>query len=261
MQHEEIRRSLSVVCGQSTLLRKGLFNLMNWLTGRSWHVRRELKKWLRSAPDRAHVLDAGAGFGQNSWWLSCQREKFSVLAVDNAQERVCSGNAFVRDTNRKNLLFRTLNLEALEDTDAFDLILCTETLEYVNDDDKVIGNFHHALHQGGMVIGTVNRCYEGKKLERDAMCRHGYTREDLKAKFKSAGFSKVKTHYTLGSSGRLAGKIGLEIPLKMLKLTRLLAVVLPFYYIFAFPVTIVLNWIDSHMAHLNGNGIIVLAWK
>jgi hypothetical protein len=47
----------------------------------------------------------------------------------------------------------------------------------------------------------------------------------------------------------------------MLKLTRLLAVVLPFYYIFAFPVTIVLNWIDSHMAHLNGNGIIVLAWK
>lgn len=261
MQQEEIRRSLSTVCGQSTILRKGLFNLMNWLTGKSWHVRRELRKWLRNAPDNAHILDAGAGFGQHSWWLSCQREKFNILAVDSSQDRVCSGNAFVRDTMQRNLMFRTLDIEQLADKDAFDLILCTETLEYVKNDEKVLENFHQALHSGGLVLGTVNRSYSEKSTLLGEVHRHGYSAEDLKSKFKTAGFSKVKTHYTLGSSGRLAVRIGLEIPLRILKVSRVFMILLPLYYLIVFPITVILNWIDSHAAHLNGSGILVLAWK
>jgi hypothetical protein len=65
----------------------------------------------------------------------------------------------------------------------------------------------------------------------------------------------------LGSSGRLAVKIGLEIPLRILKVSRVFMILLPLYYLIVFPITVILNWIDSHAAHLNGSGILVLAWK
>lgn len=233
---------------------------MDWLTVKSWHVRRELRKWMRSAPEKAHILDAGTGFGHNAYWLSCQRDRFSVLAIDNEQERVCSGNAFVRDSQRKNLLFRTMSVAELEEPNAFDLILCTETLEHIDNDREALHNLHKALRDGGLMITTVNRKYgDVPKVEGTARC--GYKMDDLKQMFRDSGFHHVKAHYTGGKSGQLAQKLGVTIPLKLLRITRLFVLILPFYFLLAIPTSVILNWLDSHTAHGSGQGILLLARK
>lgn len=105
MHTEEIRKSLNQVFGNSPTLRKMLLQLMNCMTLKTWHIRRELRKWMHTSPQNAHILDLGTGFGHNAYWLSCQKVHFSILAVDDKQERIVKENALVRDTHRKNLLF------------------------------------------------------------------------------------------------------------------------------------------------------------
>lgn len=234
---------------------------MDWLTVKSWHVRRELRKWMRTAPQNAHILDAGTGFGHNAYWLSCQRERFSVLAIDDRKERVCSGNSFVRDSNRNNLLFRTMKLTELDEPEAFDLILCTETLECIENDSHALDNMHLSLRDGGLMITTVNRKYGEDVPEESEVKRCGYRMAELKEKFKASGFHHVKAHYTGGKAGRLAQQLGVTIPIKLLRLTRLFVLLLPFYFILAIPASVVLNWLDSHTAHGSGQGILVLARK
>lgn len=234
---------------------------MDWLTFKSWHVRREIRKWMRSAPEKAHILDAGTGFGHNAYWLSCQRDRFSVLAIDKEQSRVCSGNAFVRDSKRKNLLFRTMSISSFEESNAFDLILCTGELEKIEDDHGAISNLHQALRDGGLMITTVHRSYESGGSMPEGSVRNGYSMDELKALFRDSGFHHVKAHYTGGKAGKWSQMLGVGIPIKLLSITRVFLLVLPFYFIFTIPASILLNWLDSHTAHLSGEGILLLARK
>lgn len=261
MHSQEIRNALSQACGHSTIMRKGLFTVMDWLTLKSWHVRREIRKWMRNAPDHAHILDAGSGLGQNAYWLSCQKEKYSVLAIDKEQTQVCSGNSFVRESHCKNLLFRTISLEEFKAESAFDLILCTDSLEKVENDKETIHNLHDALKGEGLIITTVNRHYRDVPNSDNPNPRFGYKMDELKALFKNAGFHHVKAHYTAGKAGQTAQKIGIRIPMRLLNISKLFALILPFYYLFTIPVIILLNWLDSHTAIGSGTGILLLARK
>lgn len=261
MQTEEIKKTLNQACGQSITLRKTLFRLMNWLTLKTWHVRRELRKWMRTSPNKAHILDLGTGFGHNAYWLSCQKELFSVLAIDDKQERIVKGNAFVRDTHIKNLLFRTKELNAFKEVEAFDLILCTDTLEHIKEDQQTLNNMHISLRDQGLMITTASLKYGEAHDVEGEFNRMGYSMEELKMLFKKAGFQKVKGHYTGGRAGKVAHLIGIGTPMKLLRFSRLFMVLMPFYFLLAIPIVIILNWLDSQTAHLNGEGLLILAWK
>ena len=64
MQYDPIKRSLGSVFNSTPFLRKVFYRLLDLLLLRSWHVRREVKKWAATAPKDASILDAGSGFGQ-----------------------------------------------------------------------------------------------------------------------------------------------------------------------------------------------------
>jgi len=64
MQYDPIKRSLGSVFNSTPFLRKIFYRLLDLLLLRSWHVRREVKKWAATAPKDASILDAGSGFGQ-----------------------------------------------------------------------------------------------------------------------------------------------------------------------------------------------------
>ncbi len=261
MHTEEIRKSLNQACGYSPFVRKALFQLMDWLTLKTWHVRRELRKWMRSSPEKAHVLDLGTGFGHNAYWISCQKELFSVLAIDEKQERIVKGNAFVRETHRKNLLFRTKKLCEFKEADAFDLIICTDTLEFIKEDCSTIEHMHESLRDEGLMITTAARQYGSPSEDKKEFNRMGYKMEELKRRFKEAGFTKVKGHYTGGKAGKLSHSLGIGLPMKALRFSWLFLLLAPIYFLFAIPLVIILNWLDSHTAHLNGEGLLILAYK
>lgn len=240
------------------MLQRGLFTVMDWLTGQSWHVRREIQKWLRSAPEQAHILDAGTGYGHHAYWLSQQNTRHSILAIDASTEHVCRGNAYVRDANLSNLLFKTLELEALEADAAFDLLLCTDTIGATHDQDEVIQRLHRSMRDNALLIATVRRRPPHIPKGRPS---YGYEMDELKQLFRTHGFHKVKAHFYEGYAGQFGRIIGVKIPLSLLRFSRLFAVLLPFYYVLAIPFVVVLNWVDSHTAQTSGKGIILLARK
>lgn len=231
---------------------------MDWLTGQSWHVRRELRKWYKTSPEPAHVLDIGNGYSHHAYWLSSKYRKVSILAIDPTSENVCRGNAYVRETGMTNLLFKTADIEGFEANDAFDLVLCTDALSHVRDREVVIKNLNQALKNDGLIMATVKRAHSDVTAQASG---EGEDMNELKQLFRAAGFKKVKGHYTGGSAGQTARKLGVSIPLALLHKSRLFMVLMPFYYLLITPIAIVMNWIDSRTAQMTGRGLLILAQK
>ena len=264
MHRKKLKSTVTEVCKHSALLRTLLFKIMDAVTVRTWHVKRELRNWLKGAPKNAHILDAGAGVGQFSYWLSCSRPSMSVLAVDESQEQVCAGNRMARELKRTNLHFQSGNVSNMDQENAFELVMCIQVLEYVKDDETAIEQFHKALRNGGKVLLTTRTRYADELCKADqelGIERCGYIMKELKSMFKRAGFKKVKAHYTGGKFGKLAEQIGFVIPVKMLGVSKVFFIILPFYFALALPLSMIFNWIDSHTAHDSGEGIVLTACK
>ncbi|MFN9518641.1 MAG: methyltransferase type 11, partial [Bacteroidota bacterium] len=67
--------------------------------------------------------------------------------------------------------------------------------------------------------------------------------------------------YAYGTPGKIAWKLSMKYPMQMLNASKLFFVILPFYYLIAYPFAYVLNWIDTYTTHKTGTGLIVKAWK
>ena len=89
------------------------------------------------------------------------------------------------------------------------------------------------------------------------------TSKEIEDKLRSAGFSKVEARYSYGTPGKISWRLSMKYPIVFLgKVPRLLGfLVLPFYYVIAYPIAFVLNFFDTRMTHTTGTGLIVKAWK
>lgn len=264
MRQEELKISVTQICRRSALMQKLLFQVLDAVTVRTWHVKRELKKWIKRAPRRSHVLDAGAGVGLFSYWLSSNNPDFSVLALDTCKEHVCNGNKFVRELKRTNLHFKSQCISEFKANEAFDLVLCSQVLEYLEQDTQTLANFYSVLRPDGTIIATVKTKYKTELSESDykqGIFRCGYDMTHLKKVVKDAGFKKVKAHFIGGKFGKAAEKIGFLIPISMLKFSKLSFAILPFYFLIALPLSMLFNWLDSHSPHSEGQGIVLVAMK
>ena len=92
MQYDPIKRSLGSVFNSTPFLRKVFYFLLDVLLLRSWHIRSELKKL--NFNDVKHILDAGSGFGQYTFWMSKKFKQAQILAVDVKEEQVADCNGF-----------------------------------------------------------------------------------------------------------------------------------------------------------------------
>src|SRR3954469_18385848 len=102
MQYDPIKRSLGNVFNKAPFLRKTFYNLLDLLLLRAWHVHKELRSWEKTAPDAPQILDAGAGYGQYSYWLWNRNSKSKILAVDVKEEQVADCNNFFNSIGASN---------------------------------------------------------------------------------------------------------------------------------------------------------------
>lgn len=77
MHQKQLNFLATEVGKRSALLQKLLFKIMDAVNVRNWHVKRELRNWLKTASKKAHILDTGAGVGQFSYWLSCIKTRYA----------------------------------------------------------------------------------------------------------------------------------------------------------------------------------------
>jgi hypothetical protein len=102
---------------------------------------------------------------------------------------------------------------------------------------------------------------EGEESFIDEHVRDGYSIADITAKLSKAGFSKIKASYTYGKPGSISWKLSMKYPVTMLNKSYIFFILLPFYYLITFPVSVILNFIDLYSTHSSGTGLLVIAGK
>jgi len=278
MQYDPVKRRLGVVFNRTPFLRKCFYGLLDLLLLRAWHIQRELRKWItlrraqgdmvRQAHHDLSIYDAGAGFGQYSYWLSSRLPKANITAIDVKEEQVADCNAFFQRIGRPQVKFEVGDVTKYTKPDSFELVVCVDVMEHILEDEAALRCYSTSLKTGGMLIistpsdqggSDVHEEGEGSFIEEHV--RDGYNIDDIRAKCLRNGFSKVEARYSYGAPGKISWKLSMKWPLLMLQASKLFFIVLPFYYLIAYPIAFVMNMADVRMTHPTGTGLIVKAWK
>lgn len=269
MQYDPIKRVLGNVFNKTPFLRRVFYNLLDLLLLRAWHVHKELNEWAENRRGgEQHILDAGSGFGQYTYKLSGMSSKWRILAVDVKEEQVSDCNRFMRAIGRHNVLFKIADLVKYREPESYDLILSVDVMEHILEDVEVFRNFHASLRPGGMLLISTPSDQGGSDVHGEDEAsfieehvRDGYNIKEIEDKLRAAGFSKVQARYSYGKPGQVSWRLSMKYPLLMLNASKIFFIVLPFYYLVTFPVSLVLNWLDVNGKHPSGTGLIVKAWK
>lgn len=268
MDYDPVKDSLSNLFNKSVFLRKLFYHALDFILLRTWHVQREIRKWKRTAPFNAHILDAGCGFGQYSWYLSKSNRKWNIHGIDLKRDYVACANHFFREMKLQQVYCSVEDLTKYKQDNVYDLILSVDVMEHIEEDQLVFNNFYSSLKSGGVLLISTPSDKGGSdvKSEDDVSfigehVRDGYNMHDIKEKLKLAGFCKVKAHYSYGVPGKIAWKMSMKWPMKLLSISKSFFIILPVYYlVLAIPI-LLLHYMDTYTPHRSGTGLIVRAEK
>lgn len=269
MQYEPIKKSLGKFIAGSIFMRKALYQFLDILLLRSWHVRKKLREISDGLKDRRNVLDAGSGLGQYTWRMARLNSLWSIKAIDIDEDHISDcRNFFSKTKYSPRVEFQTCDLTTLCDHDKYDIILSVDVMEHISDDVKVFTNFYEALRNNGcLIISTPSDkggsdVHEGNgKSFIDEHVRDGYSIDEITSKLKKSGFTEVTAGYTYGIPGNISWRLTMKYPVMMLNVSYIFFLVLPFYYIVTLPISLVLNGLDLNMSHKTGTGLLVTARK
>jgi SAM-dependent methyltransferase len=264
MHYAELKKNLGNIISKHPLLRILSYKILDLLILRSWHIKREIRRWENKCECKTLILDAGSGFGQYAYYLSSKNKLWNVIGIDINEDLVGDCNTFFLQLKRTNGIFKTADLRTYVKENTFDLILSVDVMEHIVEDEIVYKNFYKSLKQGAMLLLSIpKRKNENDKLKNadDAMVRNGYEPKEIEEKLKRAGFSRVNVLYAYGPSGKLSWYLSIKIPLMIFNLSKWLFLFIPIYYLLIFPFCMVLNYLDVMRLHRSGDGLIVKAWK
>lgn len=135
------------------------------------------------------ILDAGCGMGLCLLTIAKRIEK--GYGVDIDVSKIKEAKRLAKELDINNITFEESDAVRLNFPDTFfDKIICSEVLEHVRDDRKLIGGFFRMLKKGGtLVISTtsVSKVNQEHK-ERFNHERVGYNIEQLKGLLVDNGF-------------------------------------------------------------------------
>ena len=280
MNYDPIKKELGKVFGKSLFLRKLFYRLLDVLLLRAWHIHRELLIWyiqvktkrslLNSSEkeNELNILDAGAGFGQYSYWMWKKFKRCHILSVDVKEEQIRDCQNFFSATGAANVRFEKADLTKFVQPAAFNLVLCVDVMEHIEEDVLVFKNFYSSMKEGGMLLISTPSDQGGSDAGDSSdesfigeHVRNGYNVNEIENKLRSAGFSNIITKYSYGKPGNISWRISMKYPILMLGISRWFFVLLPVYYAIAFPVSALFNFLDVRMNHSTGTGLIVKAYR
>ena len=268
MEYDPIKRKLGVWFNTKPFLRKFFYKLLDLLLLRTWHIKKEIKKWGKSSSGEKYILDAGSGFGQYSYYLSSRNSSWKVIGMDVKEEQTADCNAFFQKINLKNACFEIGDLTTYRKENTYDMILSVDVMEHILDDRAVFVNFYHSLKKNGQLListpsdmgGSDAHDHEEGSFIGEHV-RNGYSREDITEKLQQAGFSNIHVGYTYGTFGQLSWRLSMKYPILLLNASKALIVLLPIYYLVFFPFCLIFNTLDVCINQKKGTGLIVKAIK
>jgi len=235
---------------------------------REWYVKRKIKQLFKDKPPK-DIFDAGSGFGQYSYFMAKRFPSAKIEAVDVKVDQIEDCKYFFPKTGLLNVNFAEGDLTLLNDKELYDFVLSVDVMEHIEDDLGVFKRFYNALRKNGRVLINTPSNLGGSDAhdEHDDSfigehVRLGYSKEDICGKLESAGFSIESFEYTYGTWGKRYWRLGIKYPMLMLNKSKLLFVLLPFYYLFTIWFVWLFMWLDVNDKNKDaGTGVLVVAKK
>jgi len=270
MKYEPIKHSIDKVISKNPFLKKLFFRLLDIYLLRTWHVHKNIRQLKPNLPDNPSVLDAGAGFGQYSWFMLKTFSNPSVSCVDISQSHMDKARDFFQAVSANaKMEFTTSDLTSYNKPDSYDFILSVDVMEHIEDDLQVFMNFYESLKENGYLLVSTPSDQGGSDVHEhdedesfiDEHVRDGYSIEDITTKLRKAGFTEIKANYTYGKPGKASWRLLMKYPITLLNTSKLFAILLPVYWLVVVPVCLVLNQMDVTREHETGTGLTVVARK
>jgi SAM-dependent methyltransferase len=194
--------------------------------------------------------------------------KSRILGVDVKEDQVQECNDFFKAIGRKDVSFEIGDLTKFNKPNTYDLVLCVDVMEHIEDDVQVLRNYQSSLKPGGMLLISTPSDQGGSDVHDDGETsfieehvRDGYGIQEIQDKCKLAGFSKVEARYSYGAPGKISWRLSMKYPMQMLNVSQVFFIILPFYYLITMPFALILNVLDVRGNHSTGTGLVVKAWK
>lgn len=268
MQYDPIKRSLGNVFNKRPFLRKLFYRLLDLLLLRTWHIKKEVRKWAAGKQEKINVLDAGSGFGQYSYYVGRKHRNWSILGVDVKEEQIEDCTQFFKKINYDQVSFQYADLTKFIHKNTYDLVLSVDVMEHILEDVQVFENLYASMRPGGLLLISTPSDQGGSDVHEhdhesfiDEHVRDGYNIKEIEEKLKTAGFSKVAAKYSYGTPGKISWRLSMKYPITMLNASKWFFIILPFYFILTYPLAFILNYFDVAGHHKTGTGLIVNAWK
>jgi len=245
------------------------YKILDLMFLRSWYVRRELKD-LRTVlgEKEISIYDAGTGYSQYSYFMAKKLQPNNIYAIDVKEEWINNSRKFFKAKGFESVSFGIEDLTKIEHKEKFDLVLSVDVMEHIEDDVKVFQNFYDSLKTGGYLIINTPSIYGGSDAHEDEdesfigeHARIGYSFEDLENKLRPIGFSIYRKRFTYGNWGVRSWRLGIKYPMLMLNASKLLFIILPFYYLLTFPFTFLMMFMDYSGNNKIGAGVNLIAQK
>jgi 2-polyprenyl-3-methyl-5-hydroxy-6-metoxy-1,4-benzoquinol methylase len=207
------------------------------------------------------LLDAGSGPGVISFEMGRQFPKANVQGVDFDGDAVMISNHIAKKIGATNVKFRKSAIEDLNEKDSFDLIVCVDILEHIENDLKAIEALLRLITPGGILVLHIPYLYRlypvwSKALNFDVPThvRRGYEPEEIQEKVRQAGFIIMDSGFTYGFWETLANNLSYMIT-RARKQNKIL-------YSFAFPFLYLISYIGPRARPKDlGAGIFLVAEK
>lgn len=211
-------------------------------------------------PGFVRILDVGCGTGVLAFEIAKRCPQAQVMGIDNIAKLTAKCNSIARKAGLSNCTFVTMDVLRVAFRDAFDLILCVDNLEHIEDDVAALRRIHIALKDGGLTIIHVPAFYRrwilfGRKVNFDVPghVRPGYTKEELVEKLKGAGLLPEEVSYTYGTLETISNNLSFLLTRAQKKNKNLYALFFPFLNLMAY--------LGRKSMPQDGAGVLVVARK
>ena len=269
MYYDPIKNIFASTIKRFPFLTIFFYKILDVMFLRSWYVRRELKNLRATLGDKEiSVYDAGTGYGQYSYFISKRLGPCDIYSVDIKKDWIKNCKDFFAENKISNVSFGIEDLTEISHNNKFDLILCVDVMEHIEDDVKVFQNFYTALKKDGFLIINTPSIYGGSDVHEEEdksfigeHARTGYSFEDLESKLNPIGFSTYQKIFTYGYWGDKAWRLGIKYPMSMLNTSKIFFLLLPFYYLLTLPFTFLMMYADYSGNNKIGAGINLIARK
>jgi 2-polyprenyl-3-methyl-5-hydroxy-6-metoxy-1,4-benzoquinol methylase len=258
MQYDLVKDKFARLIERVPALRRLFYLLLDLLLLRQWYVKSKMRRAF-PADKAIKFYDAGAGFGQYSWFVLQRFRQAEVLAVDLKTDYMKSFARYCRKFPDKKFRAEQADLVDYTPQEKYDLIIAVDILEHIVEDQQVLANFRRAISPGGrLIISSPSTFDESARFVAEHV-RPGYGKEEIITKLQQADFQIKSFEYSYGKLGHIYWLLALKWPLKIIDRHKALTLLLPIYYLIFYLPALLFMGLDFYLPNRSGTGIIVVA--